>query len=164
MEENKQPILILGVGNTIQADDGIGVYVIKEMKKISLPQGMELLDGGTAGPDLIKHIEGRQKLIVIDAVKGGKEPGTIFRFTPEDIGLLPGRIDSLHQVGLFELLEMAELTGAKPQEVVIFGIEPQSIEWGLEPTKILKEKVPRVIEMIIEEVSTKEGGSIWQKT
>ena len=77
----RKPVLILGVGNSIQTDDGIGVHVINKMKEDPWPGYVELFDGGTLGYDLLGIIEGRKKIIVIDAVKGQQSPGTLYRFT-----------------------------------------------------------------------------------
>ncbi len=99
---DRKPILILGVGNTIQMDDGIGVHVIEAMKNKPLPPNIELIDGGTLGYDLLGIIEGRKKIIVVDAVKGQQPPGTLYKFSPEDVPT-DNNYDSLHQLGIIEL-------------------------------------------------------------
>ncbi len=150
---NKKPILILGVGNNIQKDDGIGVHVLEELQKLSLPQNIELFDGGTAGFDLIGVVSDREKVIVIDAVNGGQPPGTIYKFSPEDLKVKNILYDSLHQLGIIESLQMAKLMDQYPKECVIFGVEPQNIEWGLELTEPLKVKVPKIIELVLKELN-----------
>ncbi len=153
MNIKKKPILILGVGNSIQMDDGIGVHVLEELKKISLPGNVELFDGGTAGFDLINVVSERKKVVVIDAVNGGEPPGTIYRFTPEDIKSRNIMYDSLHQLGIIESLQMAKLLDKYPEECVIFGVEPNEIDWGLELTEPLKIKVPKIIELVLKELN-----------
>lgn len=155
MEENtnRKPILILGVGNSIQMDDGIGIHVLEELKKISLPGNIELFDGGTAGFDLINVVSERKKVIVIDAVNGGEPPGTIYKFSPEDIKSRNIMYDSLHQLGIIESLQMAKLLDKYPDECIIFGIEPKTIDWGLELTESLKVMVPKTIELVLKELN-----------
>ena len=149
---NLKPVLILGVGNSIQKDDGIGVHVLEELEKLSLPETIELFDGGTAGFDLINIVANRDKVVVIDAVNGGETPGTIYKFTPEDIKSRSIMYDSLHQLGIIESLQMAKLLDKYPKECVIFGVEPKEIDWGLELTELLKLKVPKVIDLVLKEL------------
>jgi hydrogenase maturation protease len=151
-EANKKPILVLGVGNLIQMDDGVGVHTIQRMAEWDLPEVVELFDGGTAGLDLTGIIEGRQALIVIDAVDAGEKPGTMFRFTPEDIKVKFTHYDSLHQMGLLETLNMAKMQGISPAETVIFGVQPHIVDWGTELTDTVEEKMPRLLELVREEL------------
>lgn len=147
----KIPILVLGVGNNIQMDDGIGVHVIEEMKKNLLPENIELYDGGTAGYDLLGIIDGRKKVIVIDAVKGQHPPGTLYKFSPDDIPA-ENSYDSLHQLGIIEALKLAELQNKAPGQTIIIGVEPEKIDWGLTLTSVVKDKIPRIIEMVMDEI------------
>lgn len=144
--------IILGVGNTLLSDEGIGVYVANEMRALSLPEGVEIIDGATAGYDLIYMLEGASKVIVIDAVDAEAEPGTVFRFTPDDAGY--ERRDprySVHDVGLLDAVQMAKALGTEP-EVVIIGVQPKLLDWGLEPTDELRAKVPEIIELVLQEI------------
>lgn len=148
---NRKPILILGVGNTIQMDDGIGVHVIEEMSKNPIPQNAELFDGGTLGYDLLGAIEGRKKIIVIDAVKGQQSPGTLYKFSPEDVPS-DNNYDSLHQLGIIEAIRLAGLQNKAPDQTVIIGVEPEIIDWGLSLTDTVKKKIPRIIDMVMDEI------------
>lgn len=150
---DKKPILVLGVGNSIQTDDGIGVHVIEQLSQLSWPDSVELIDGGTAGLDLLATIEGRRKVIVIDAVDGGMDPGTMFRFTPDDIGNTTVRLDSLHQFGLLETLQMSQLMDRAPESCVIFGVQPKTVDWGLSLTDTVAAVVPRLIEEVSNEIN-----------
>jgi hydrogenase maturation protease len=151
----KKPILILGVGNIIQMDDGIGVHVIEEMKNHPLPDNTELFDGGTLGYDLLGIIEGRERIIVIDAVKGDQSPGTLYKFSPGDVPA-GNRYDSLHQLGIIEALRLAALQGKAPGPTTIIGVEPEKIDWGLSLTGTVREKIPRIIELVLDEISLTE--------
>ncbi|MFQ6001753.1 MAG: HyaD/HybD family hydrogenase maturation endopeptidase [Anaerolineae bacterium] len=156
MTTNKQPPrLILGVGNILLRDEGVGVHVISTLRDRELPDDVELWDGGTASFDLLDTLAGRRQVIIIDAVHTGSEPGTIFRFTPEDISASGEQVTSLHQVGLLETLNVAEhLLDAAPEEVIILGIEPKEIEWGLELSAEVEAAVPKVIELVMSELDS----------
>jgi len=97
-------------------------------------------------------LNGVSKLIVVDAVKGKGEPGSIYRFTPDDIKAEKKTATSLHQIGLLDVLEMASKIGEKPKSTVIIGIEPQSTDWGLEPSTKIKEKIPKIIDVVLNEI------------
>jgi len=153
MTKQKPPRLILGVGNLLLRDEGVGVHVISALRDRELPDDVELWDGGTASFDLLDTLAGRRQVIIIDAVRTGSEPGTIFRFTPEDISARREQVTSLHQVGLLEALTVAEhLLDSAPQEVIILGIEPKEIDWGLELSPEVEAAVPKVIELVMEEL------------
>jgi hydrogenase maturation protease len=158
--------LVLGIGNLLLRDEGVGVRVVQAMERatqpsppsppgpIRLPPGVELADGGTAGGDLLDLICGRELLIVVDAIDADAEPGTILRFDASELIRRPGHEVSLHQVGLLETLRMAELLGQPPGRTVILGVAPASIEPGLELTPAVAAVVPRVIELVLTELRT----------
>lgn len=145
-------ITILGVGNLLLQDEGVGVHAIQALQKCSLPEGVELIDGGTAGVDLLPYVSEAKQIIVIDAVKGGTEPGAIYRLTPEVLGQFKEQALSLHQVGFLEVLQMAERLGKRPERTIIFGVEPQVIDWGIELTPPVQAVLPRLVELVLEEV------------
>lgn len=143
-------ILIIGIGNLLCRDEGIGVHVIERMKALELPDHVELLDIGTSTMDLISYLDGVKKLIVIDAMKAGGIPGTIYKCRPED--LLPtedGPI-SLHEIGLIETLDMVKKKGLE-MHTVIFGVEPKVLDWGMELSDEVKSKIPAIIEAVLKE-------------
>lgn len=143
-------ILIVGIGNLLYRDDGIGAWVIQEMKKMELPDHIELLDMGTSTMDLIYHLEGVRKLVVIDAMKAGGRPGTIYRSKPEDLLPKEEQPVSLHDIGLLETLDMAKKKGMEIETVVI-GVEPEILDWGMELSETVKMKIPALIEAVLKE-------------
>ena len=145
--------VILGVGNLLLRDEGIGVHVAQALKGMLLPDGVEVVDGGTS-PDLPYLVEGADKLIVVDAVQAGGEPGSIYRLTPEDVAARPDALLSAHQMDLLASLRTLRLDGG-PKEVVIIGVEPEEIGWGLEPSPKLQERLLEIIKATLREV---EGG------
>lgn len=153
MAKEQPPRLILGVGNLLLRDEGVGVHVISALRDQELPDDVELCDGGTASFDLLDTLVGRRQVIIIDAVRTGSEPGTIFRFTPEDISASREQITSLHQVGLLEILNVVEhLLDSAPEEVIVLGIEAKEIDWGLELSAEVEAAVPKVIELVRSEL------------
>jgi hydrogenase maturation protease len=142
--------LIVGIGNLLCKDEGIGVHVIQEMKKMRLSEHIELLDIGTSTMDLISHLEGVKKLIVIDAMKAGGAPGTIYRCGPEDLLSEEEGPISLHEIGVLESLNMAKKMGMEIRTVII-GVEPKVIEWGMELSDEVKDKIPSIIEAVLKE-------------
>lgn len=147
-------ILILGIGNILLADEGVGVHVINYLRRQYIPDDVEILDGGTAGADLIEQICGRQKIIVIDAMYTGHRPGTIMRFNPQTLKPADAPQLSLHSLDLPQTLAMADLLGCPPQDVIIFGIQPEKIECSMELTPVIRAAVPEAAELILNEIRT----------
>jgi hydrogenase maturation protease len=147
-----QKIVILGVGNLLLSDEGVGVHVANELTKIDLPPEVSVVEGGTDGFRLLNVITETDRLIVIDAVKGGAEPGSIYRFDIDEVRNCPsGFKTSAHQIGILEVIDLSGLIGKTPHTTVI-GIEPKSLEMGMELTPEIKSKIPRIIELIFEEL------------
>lgn len=145
---------MIGVGNLLLKDEGVGVHLIQALQKAP-PTGkgdLMIIDGGTC-PDAFQLLpEGIDRLIIVDAVRGGCAPGTIYRFTPQDRRFRTGRVTSLHQLGLAEGLHMMEHTGLMPRDVVIIGVEPKEIGWGLEMSPELQQRVPQIIDLVDKEI------------
>jgi hydrogenase maturation protease len=146
-------VVIIGIGNLILQDEGIGVHAVRALEKLALPPHVEVIDGGTATMELLSVMRDAKRIIVIDALKGGEEPGTIYRLSPEDLVIDAERPLSLHQVGLLEVLGMARQLGGNPA-VVIIGVEPQAIGWGTELTPVVAARLPQVIEAVLAELET----------
>ena len=147
-----QPTLVMGIGNILLRDEGVGVRTIEAMQQIELPQGVELVDAGTAGADLIDLVADRRKLIVIDAIEADAAPGTVFRLLAEDLAPQDGAMISLHQLGLVESLAMAKHLGCAPQQVVVFGVQPAVISTGLDLSPQVAAAVPKVIQAVLSEL------------
>jgi hydrogenase maturation protease len=130
-------------------DDAAGVLVVQALaKKFSFPEELTLLDGGTLGLDILPHLEGIDRLLVVDAVETGEPAGTIVRMTGDDIPLALATKVSPHQMGLKDLLLVADLQGHAPKEMVLWGVQPGSIEMDIqlspevsEAVEILQDKV-----------------------
>jgi hydrogenase maturation protease len=149
---HQKPIMVVGVGNSIQMDDGAGIHALRELEKYDIPEEVELFDGGTLGIDLMPYIEGREKLIFIDSVKGGQKPGTLFRFEPDDLTYDDAPKTSVHQIGLIESLQMISMIGKAPDKIVIFGSQPGIIDWGETLTNEVKSAVQKLLPHVIKEI------------
>jgi hydrogenase maturation protease len=146
-------IVVLGTGNELFKDEGVGVHVarILQTQQSLSDAGVEVIDIGTS-PDIWHLLDDVDKLVIIDAVRGGCEPGAIYRFTPEQIVAEKGLVTSIHQMGILENLSLMALTGCKPEETVIIGVEPFEIGPGLEPCPELKKRIPKIIETVKREI------------
>jgi len=155
MENKEDKVVILGIGNVLLTDEGIGVHVANELMKKELPSNISVVEGGTDGFRLLNVITEADRLIVIDAVKGGGKPGTIYRFNIEDVKNAPsGFKTSVHQIGILEVIDLSNLIGKTPKTTII-GIEPKSLEMSLELSPEIKEKIPKIIELVLKEIETK---------
>ncbi len=159
-QENQHPnkILLLGVGNILLGDEGLGVHAVNRLRDQGLPENVEAIDGGTLGLELLYLLEDVSKMIVVDCLDAGAEPGEIFRFRPEDIRV-KGKVElSFHDLGLMEVLTLAETMGKLP-DTVIFGMQPQRIkEWSMELTPVVEEKLPRMMELVMQEIGAVASG------
>ncbi|HDY87200.1 MAG TPA: hydrogenase maturation protease [bacterium] len=145
-------IIVLGLGNILLKDEGVGVWIAEEIAKRSLPENVEVIDGGTASLDILISMKDVEKLIIIDALRGGEKPGTVYRLHPEDLPAISNSYMSVHQLNVLEGLILAKKTGNAPQETVIIGVEPKEIEWGLGVTSEINKKIPDILNIVLEEV------------
>jgi len=152
-------VTVIGVGNELLKDEGIGVHIARALQGTPSPGNVELevIDGGTL-PDVVLSLEEIDKLIVVDAVQAGGESGAIYRFRSEDLDLGNRTLTSLHEKSLLENLWLMEKFSKKPKDVVIIGIEPEDMDWGLELSAKLRQRIPRIIEVVLEEVCSKHPG------
>ncbi len=146
-------ILVMGVGNVLLKDEGVGVHVVEHLRHapIPLPQNIEIIDGGTMGMELMMYLEGREKAVVIDVIEAGVEPGTIFRFAHGDIREAKQKKLSFHQLSFLDALKMAEFMGQQLPEIIFIAIQPKDITPGTELTPEIEAKIPTIIEMIKKE-------------
>jgi len=153
MENKTEIITILGVGNILLTDEGFGVHVIRELdKQYIFPENVRVIDGGVLGLNLLNVILETNKLIVIDVVRSGEAPGTLYRIDNHEI---PARIkakNSLHQLDFIESLTKGAAIGDIPYTIII-GVEPKDIETHcLQPTPEIKKAVEPTIKMVLSEL------------
>ncbi len=145
-------VLILGVGNLLLQDDGFGVHFINSLTDTVFPEHVTVLEAGTVSHHLLPLLREMDHLIVVDTVEAGDVPGSLFRFSPDDLTFSSGPKASLHQMSLIDVLQMVAMTGKKPRTVII-GVQPKSTTtWSLELSDELKAVLPRVRELVFEEL------------
>ncbi len=151
-------VTVLCVGNLLLRDEGVGVHVARELLKMDLPPNVRVVDGGTEGFGLLDFIWESDRLIVVDAVRGGQEPGTLYRFRPEDVKEGRQLRLSFHDMSLLDVLKISEFADRRP-ETVILGVEPARLDMGMELSPEVSRKLPRLIQMVLEEIHREpEGG------
>ncbi len=142
--------MILGVGNLLQRDEGVGVHVATGLLGFPLPDHIEVIEGGTDGFGLFNLILGTERLVVVDCVKGGDEPGSIYRFGLDDYDHFPDIYKtSVHQISIDEVITLTSTMGKTP-ETTIVGIEPAEIFMSMDLSDTLKTRMPRIIEIVLE--------------
>lgn len=152
---NPQTTLILGVGNTVLSDEGIGVYVLHRLEELQvtgdpLLAPVEFMDGGTLSFELVAPITAATRLIVIDACQLHQPPGTVQTFTGLEMDeKLRRRGNSVHEVGLSDLLDMARLLDELPPQRALIGIQPHSLELGEAPTPSVAAAIPAVCQVVL---------------
>ncbi len=146
------PTLVLGLGNILLRDEGVGVRVVQALERMTLPPDVEVFDGATAGLDLLDVLAGRRKVVVIDAIAGDSPPGTVLRLTPDDLATRCEQGISLHDIGLLEALALTKQLGDAPEEVVIIGVKPNDVECGLELSPETARLLPRLLDLVFAEL------------
>jgi hydrogenase maturation protease len=145
--------LVVGLGNLLRGDDGIGVRVAQALLARSLPAGVEVVDGGTPGLALVNLLEGRRRAIVVDAANVGRAPGEFVRFTADEVNLLGGDpAISIHDAGLGDALLLARVLGVLPQEVVILGVQPANLDWDQMLSPAVQAALPGLVAAVLEEL------------
>ena len=125
-----KPTLVIGLGNPLMGDDGVGLVVLEQLAAQTFAPPVEFVDGGTWGLALLPDVERAGALLLIDAVHGGGAPGTIYALGAQDIPRFLGAKLSPHQVDVRELLALAELRGALPSDLQVVGVQPASTAYG----------------------------------
>ncbi|OCL27745.1 hydrogenase maturation protease [Orenia metallireducens] len=148
-------IAILGIGNLLLRDDGVGIHVINKLEDLDFPENIEIIDGGTSVFDLVDVFVKKDKVIIVDCLKGGHQPATIYRITPEEMGGYISESSSLHDVQIMDIVKKVELMGYSP-EVVIIGVEPKEVYYDLELSPEIRAEIPTIIDIVKNELK-KEG-------
>jgi hydrogenase maturation protease len=143
-------VTLIGLGNILMRDEGVGVQAVRAVEaRYEIPPGVEIVDGGTCGLDLLPYIEGRDRVLFVDAVNFDKEPGYIGVLEDQEIPALFARKDSLHHLGLMDVLATAQLLDVTPRDICLIGIQPLSLEIGLELSELLQARMDLLVAQII---------------
>jgi hydrogenase maturation protease len=147
-----QNIVVLGVGNTIHSDDGFGVHAMRKLEvDPRIPGGIEVIDGGTQGLELLAFLHDCSHLLLLDAVDVGAEPGTVVRLADEELSeLATGK--SVHQLGVADLLKTLPLVSDIERKIVVLGVQPASTDWGIELSPAVGAALGPVVDMAVNEL------------
>ena len=144
-------VLVLGLGNILLSDEGVGVKAVEELQnRYDCSDAVEIVDGGTMGLELLPYFEERSHILIIDAVKSGRKPGTITRI--EDPPAYFSSKTSPHQIGLADVMGVAVITDIMPQNITLFGIEPKQFSTGLSLSTEVARNLSRLVDLVIVEL------------
>ncbi len=145
--------VVLGIGNTILTDEAFGVRCVEALERdYAVPDTVQLIDGGTSGMEMIEDLSNLDFLIVLDVLKTGAAPGTVVKIAGDDIPVFFRRKLSPHQIALPDVLASLELLDAMPKEIIVLGVEPISLELGLEMTPTVANQIPEVVARAVQEL------------
>lgn len=146
-------VVVLGIGNTLLSDEGVGVHVIEALEKaFLLPPDVEVIDGGTCAMEMLEQLEDLDLLVVVDCVRSGSPPATHVVIKGDAVPVFFKTKLSPHQIGLSDVLASLEFTGKAPRVTVIVGIEPASMSLGLELTPAVAARVPELVDLTVAEL------------
>jgi len=144
-------VVVLGVGNELMADEGVGVHVVRRLRQAGSDERVELIEAGTALIEALDLVEPGADVVVVDAASGGGEPGSVYRLALDDVAAPRGV--SLHETSLPEAFAVAQAGGARFGRVVIFGIEPSVVRVGTEVSQALAEELPTILDVVRDEIA-----------
>ena len=148
------PVLVLGMGNILLTDEGLGVRALESFRaRYEIPDGVELLDGGTTGMGLLDDIGGRAQLLVLDAVQTGAPPGTLAVLRDDQVPVYFRRRATPHQLGLSDVLATLELAGEKPASVTVLGLVPDSLDLSLELSATILARLGDLVDALAAELT-----------
>ena len=140
--------VVLGIGNIILSDEGIGVRAVEAFEqRYRLPEDVLAIDGGTSSMELIDELSNLDFLLVFDTIVAGKPPGTVIRLAGDEVPAFFRRKLSPHQISLSDLLASLEFLGQAPKDIVVLGVQPVTLELGMELTEPVAVRVPELVEM-----------------
>ncbi|SBT03794.1 maturation element for hydrogenase 2 [Candidatus Accumulibacter aalborgensis] len=147
-------IVVLGAGNILLSDEGLGVRVIERLPlRYSLPPEVGIIDAGTCGMEMLDDLEDLDALIMVDAIRAGKAPGTLIRLTAEAVPVFFRTKLSPHQIGLCDVLATLELIGKAPKYTAILGMQPESLTLGMELSPTAEAGMPQLLSMVVDELA-----------
>ena len=146
-------ITILGIGNTLFSDEGVGIHLLPLLEEALKGCGnIEIIEGLTDGMKLLGPVEDAENLIIIDAINAGKEPGTIITLVGDEIPAYFGIKMSIHQLGFQEVLLAAKMRERYPNQIIMFGMQPTSLQMGIELTDTNQKKLGELAKIVIDQV------------
>ncbi len=146
--------VVLGVGNLLRQDEGVGVHAVRALVEADWGEGVALVDGGTAVFDALSGWREIEKLVVIDALRAGREPGSIVRVSLREVADRTAPALSVHEQGLLDALALLQQGGLRVGEIVIYGVEPGETGWGTELSEPVADCLPFLAAQVREELAS----------
>lgn len=148
-------IKILGCGNTLMGDDGVGIRVIEKLQEMKLPENVEIIDAGVGGMAILSWIEDADKVVIVDAVQTGNEPaGTVYEFTDKELPPSEMFMLSLHDLNLVDTINVGRVVQKMPEVIVIIGVEVKRVaEFTKELTPEVEGAIPEVLDLVLKELN-----------
>ncbi len=143
---------VIGIGNTLKGDDGVGVLLARRMKEKNLPSDVKIFDAGTGGMKILHILKDLEKVIIVDAVRFGGDAGDYVFFSPEEVESLRNS-GGTHGTSLFEILDLSEKVEEAPEEILILGIQPKDDSIGDNISSELEDKLPDFEEELSKKLS-----------
>lgn len=144
---SRTPLLVLGLGNVLLEDDGVGAAAVSELlDRYAVPEGVSVLDGGTLGLSLLPYLEDADRVILLDAIKADAPPGTFVRLAGDEVASAVATRLSPHQVGVADLLDGARWLNRYPQHLVLLGLVPRSMELRIGLSPSVRDALPLLVE------------------
>jgi hydrogenase maturation protease len=144
--------MVIGIGSFLMGDDGIGVHAARVLKEM-VPEDVEVVEGGVYSADMLAYIGGCKTVIFIDAMDSGLEPGTVYRFTPEEVKNESGIQMSIHDFGLYDLIRSARLMDLCPEKIILFAVQVKEVSLGIGLSEELERVLPELCRLVIKELS-----------
>lgn len=161
-KNNRNQITILGIGNTLYTDEGLGVHALSPLEEIyGMDEQVKLVDGSTDGMSLLGPVEDTDYLIVIDAINAGKDGGSIIELYGDDIPAYYGVKMSIHQLGFQEVLLASKLREKFPKHIVMIGMQPTSLELGIGLSETNAAKLPELVKLVQQQVNNWKHEMAW---
>ena len=149
MSEDTKGVMVLALGNVLRRDEGLGIRALQRLEaEYLVPESVQTIDGGTLGLELLSLVEDATHLLVLDALLVDGPPGTMGRLANEEVPRYFGMRTSPHEVGLPDLLAVAQLRGLVPPELVVLGLRPDTIELGWELSESIAAQIDTLVEAV----------------
>jgi hydrogenase maturation protease len=163
VDNERTPLLILGLGNLICADDGLGVTAVHRLLELyEAPEGVQILDGGTQGLALLPYVEDADRVILVDAIRDDAPPGSFVRLDGDEVAPAVAARLSVHQVGVADLLDGAHWRERFPTSLVLLGLVPESVELGFGLSAAVERRLPKLVDQVVAE-ARKLGFDLWPR-
>lgn len=145
--------LVLGIGNLLIGDEGVGCLTVEELsRRYTLPPSVECVDGGTAGFELLSMIDGKDQVILIDALRNDMAPGTVVMVEGEHVPKAFLARTTPHQLGICDVLAAAQLCETMPEHLTLYGIEPKQMEVGIGLTPEVEAGMEKIINAVVDQL------------